>query len=224
MVFLHPHKCGIRICFGVAVPVCSHDLQGLLIVFPTLAQDIKSFPLLLRFTFPVAAALDKDDLRFLFFQSLFQAAEPFQAGLSIDLLLHLGKLFFHVLPPAERIPPRTTFQLGSIHEDRLVIGFSQLLQQPDILVEQIFHRFPAAPGTEPCKGAMIRHRFIASQPYEVYPVPAGLLQFPAGVDPALVSICHDLKHHPRIGCGFPSSGRIRFIQFPVIQFLKLRAC
>lgn len=30
MVFLHPHKCGIRICFGVAVPGCSHDLQGLL--------------------------------------------------------------------------------------------------------------------------------------------------------------------------------------------------
>ena len=91
MVFLHPHKCSIRVCFGVAVPA-SHDLQGLLIVFPTLAQAVKGFSPLLRFTFPVAAALNNGDLRFLFFQPLFQAAKPFQAGLSIDLPLHYAMI------------------------------------------------------------------------------------------------------------------------------------
>ena len=68
---------------------------------------------------------------------------------------------------------------------------------------------------------MIRHRFIPQKPLEVYPVTAGLFQFSCCVDTALVSIYQNFEQHSRIGDRFPSSGRIRCIQFPVIQFLKL---
>ena len=68
---------------------------------------------------------------------------------------------------------------------------------------------------------MIRHRLVPQQPLEVYPVPAGFFQFPCCVDTTLVSVYQNLEQHSWIGDRFPSSGRIRCIQFPVIQFLKL---
>ena len=40
---------------------------------------------------------------------------------------------------------------------------------------------------------------------------------------ALVSVCHYLEYHSRVGDRFSSSGRIRCVQFPVILFLKLGA-
>ncbi len=40
---------------------------------------------------------------------------------------------------------------------------------------------------------------------------------------ALVSVSHYLEYHSRVGDRFSSSGRIRCVQFPVVQFLKLGA-
>ena len=49
----------------------------------------------------------------------------------------------------------------------------------------------------------------------------GFFQLSAGKNAALVSVCHYLEYHSRVGDRFSSSGRIRRVQFPVIQFLKL---
>ena len=52
---------------------------------------------------------------------------------------------------------------------------------------------------------------------------AGFFQLSAGKNAALVSVCHYLEYHSRVGDRFSSSGRIRCVQFPVVQFLKLGA-
>lgn len=52
---------------------------------------------------------------------------------------------------------------------------------------------------------------------------AGFFQLSAGKNAALVSVCHYLEYHSRVGDRFSSSGRIRCVQFPVILFLKLGA-
>ena len=84
-----------------------------------------------------------------------------------------------------------------------------------------------SPGTpacaEPGKGRVIRCLPVFEKPHKIYTVPASLFQLAGGIDPTLVSVCHYLKQHLRGGDRFSSLGRIRFIQFPVVQFLKLGA-
>ena len=85
---------------------------------------------------------------------------------------------------------------------------------------------PPLPGSGPCgtcKRRVIRRFLILQQPSEVDPILTGFLQLPAGIDPTQISMDHDLEQHPWIRCRFSPSGRIRFVQFPVLQFLKLRA-
>ena len=130
---------------------------------------------------------------------------------------------FCALSPAKRIPACAAFQFRSVNEYRLVIRFSLLLQIPDILVKQILHRFGAATCPKACKGGIVRRLFVSQQPHEIYTIAARFLQLPAGIDSTLVAVDHYLEHDPRVGDRFPSSGRIRFIQSPVVQFLKLGA-
>ena len=70
---------------------------------------------------------------------------------------------------------------------------------------------------------MIRCFLIFQKPHEVHSILAGFFQLSAGKNAALVSVCHYLEYHSRVGDRFSSSGRIRCVQFSVIQFLKLGA-
>ena len=75
----------------------------------------------------------------------------------------------------------------------------------------------------PACGSMIRCFLIFQKPHEVHSILAGFFQLSAGKNAALVSVCHYLEYHSRVGDRFSSSGRIRCVQFSVIQFLKLGA-
>ena len=105
----------------------------------------------------------------------------------------------------------------------LVIRFSRGLQLLNQLVKQIFQYLLALAHTKPGKCCVVRHVLITPQSYEVHTVPAGFLQFPAGVDPAQVPIYQHLGYHPWIGRRFSPSGRILFVQFPLLQFCMLGA-
>ena len=70
---------------------------------------------------------------------------------------------------------------------------------------------------------MIRCLLIFQKPHEVHSILAGFFRLSAGKNAALVSVCHYLEYHSRVGDRFSSSGRIRCVQFPVVQFLKLGA-
>ena len=70
---------------------------------------------------------------------------------------------------------------------------------------------------------MIRYLLIFQKPHEVHSILAGFFQLSAGKNAALVSVCHYLEYHSRVGDRFSFSGRIRCVQFPVVQFLKLGA-
>lgn len=72
------------------------------------------------------------------------------------------------------------------HKYRFVVCFPHAFQLADKLVEQILHYIPATPGAEPGKSAVVRRFPFLQQPFEIDPVLAGLLQFPAGVDPAQI--------------------------------------
>ena len=71
---------------------------------------------------------------------------------------------------------------------------------------------------------MIRCLLIFQKPHEVHSILTGFFQLSAGKNAALVSVSHYLEYHSRVGDRFSSSGRIRCVQFPVVQFLKLGAC
>ena len=103
------------------------------------------------------------------------------------------------------------------------VCFAHVLQFLHKLIEQILHHFPAAARAETCKCRVIRRLLILQQPSEIDPVLTGFLQLPAGIDPTQISMYHDLEQHPWIRCRFSPPGRIRFVQFPVLQFLKLCA-
>ena len=47
MVVFHPHECGVRIGFGIAVAAFAHALQLFLIFLPAAAQGIQCLPFLL---------------------------------------------------------------------------------------------------------------------------------------------------------------------------------
>lgn len=68
---------------------------------------------------------------------------------------------------------------------------------------------------------VIRCFAILQQPSEVNALLTGLLQFPAGAYPAQIAVYQYLKQHPWIRCGLSPFRRIRFVQFPILQFLKL---
>ena len=85
-----------------------------------------------------------------------------------------------------------------------------------------FYRF-CMPPPKAGKAAVVRYFFISQQPHKVYSVPASFFQVSVTVDTALVSIAYYFEHHLCIGCRFSTFGRIRFVQFPVVQFLKLCA-
>ena len=70
---------------------------------------------------------------------------------------------------------------------------------------------------------MIRCLLIFQKPHEVHSILTGFFQLSAGKNAALVSVSHYLEYHSRVGDRFSSSGRIRCVQFPVVQFLKLGA-
>ena len=70
---------------------------------------------------------------------------------------------------------------------------------------------------------MIRYLLIFQKPHKVHSILAGFFRLSAGKNAALVSVCHYLEYHSRVGDRFSSSGRIRCVQFPVVQFLKLGA-
>ena len=218
-----PHECGVRIGFGIAVAAFAHALQLFLIFLPAAAQGIQCLPFLLFFAFVSAFAINKRDPFCRFFQVLFQFRQRVDGQGGLHFFLHLCKMLLRGLTPYEGISACRTFQLRAVDKHGLVIRFSLFLQQADILVEQLFHSVAAPSGPEPGEGRMVRDRFSLQQPEKVDPIPARLLQLPTGIDLAQITINHYLEHHPWIGCRFPPDGRIRFIQFPVIQFLKLGA-
>lgn len=111
------------------------------------------------------------------------------------------------------------FPASSIDEHRSMLYRFAPLQLFYILVEQVFHQCSAPACSKPGQGAVVRYFPVLQQPHEVNPAPARFLQFSAAVDSALVSIHQYLKHYPCIGCRFSPHGRIRAIQFPIIQFL-----
>ena len=47
IVILHSHKCGVRVCFGIAVSIISQDLSLLLALFPAFQIFPKLFVFLL---------------------------------------------------------------------------------------------------------------------------------------------------------------------------------
>ena len=70
---------------------------------------------------------------------------------------------------------------------------------------------------------MIRCLLIFQKPHKVHSILTGFFQLSTGKNAALVSVCRYLEYHSRVGDRFSSSGRIRCVQFPVVQFLKLGA-
>lgn len=137
--------------------------------------------------------------------------------------LYLRQVLLDGFAPHKGVPASSAFQLCSVDVYRFVVCFAHVLQFLYKLIEQIFHHFPAAARAETCKCRVIRCLLILQQPSEVNPILTGFFQLPAGIDPAQISMDHDLEQHPWIRCRFSPSGRIRFVQFPVLQFLKLRA-
>ena len=130
-------------------------------------------------------------------------------------------MLFYCFSPHKGIPPCTAFQLCAIYEYRFVVCFPHSSQPVDKLVEQVLHHIPATPGMKPCKGTVIRRFPILQQPPEIDAALTGLLQFPTGVDPAQIPVYQYLEQHPWIRRRFSPFGGIRFVQFPILQFLKL---
>ena len=223
VVFLHPHEGGIMVRFGVAIAVISHDSELFFVFSPLLAQMVPFFPCLLLRAFPLALAGDHLKVLRLFGQECFQLGQYLAACLLQCCLLCFLQPLLCVATPDKGVPSGPALQLGPVDEHGLVIHLALLLQILDILVEQILHGLGAPSRAEPGKGRVIRCLPVFEKPHEVYTIFAGLLQLAGGEDAALISICHYLEQNPRIVDRFSSSGRIRFIQFPVIQFLKLRA-
>ena len=94
-------------------------------------------------TLSVTGAMDKCDLRCHLCEVLLQRFQTCDRNCRKYLLLHVGKLLLHALPPEKGIPSRTALKFRPIDEDSFVIRFSLLLQIAHILVEQILHRFCA---------------------------------------------------------------------------------
>lgn len=104
-----------------------------------------------------------------------------------------------------------------------MVCFPRFLQLADKLVEQVLHCFLAASCAEPGQCAVVRSFSVLQQPSEVDAVLTGLLQLAAGIDPAQIAVDQYLEQHPGLRRRFSPFGRIRFVQFPVLQFLKLGA-
>ena len=73
------------------------------------------------------------------------------------------------------------------------------------------------------KNRMILHLSIFRKPHEIHPLLADFFHLPAGTNITLESVCHSLEHRSRVSNRFSSPGRMRCVQFPVVQFLKLGA-
>ena len=132
--------------------------------------------------------------------------------------------FFHAFPPHKGVPSRTAFQLGAVQEHRFVVCFPPL---PPACGQTGRTGPPLLPLQRP-----VRNRASvlwsgafrsSSKPSEVDAVLTGLLQLAAGIDPAQIAVDQYLEQHPGLRRRFSPFGRIRFVQFPVLQFLKLGA-
>ena len=209
--------------FGVAITVRPHDSELFFVLSPLLAQMVPFFPFLLFRTFPFALAADHLKALRLLGKQGFQFRKLLAACLLQCGCFRLFQALLRISTPDKAVPPRTALQLRAVDEYGLVIYLALLLQILDILAEKILHGLGAPSRAEPGKGRMIRCLPVFEKPHEVYTIFAGLLQLAGGEDAALISVCHYLEQNPRIVDRFSSSGRIRFIQFPVIQFLKLCA-
>ncbi|CDB31314.1 unknown [Firmicutes bacterium CAG:137] len=222
MVILHPHKCGIWVCFGIAVPFLAHNLQLSFVLFPPLQVTLQLLVFLLLSTFPLPAAMHKGNSLCLSRQIFSELLHVSKSNRFIYRTLHLRQILFYSPTPYKSVPACSAFQLGSVQKANFMICFSLCLQHLDILVKQVFYRF-CMPPPKAGKAAVVRYFFISQQPHKVYSVPASFFQVSVTVDTALVSIAYYFEHHLCIGCRFSTFGRIRFVQFPVVQFLKLCA-
>ena len=171
--------------------------------------------------FPFAAAVDKGNTCGKVIQISLQVQRGGQTRLPADLFLHLGQLLFHAFSPHKGVSSRAAFQLRSVNKHRRVVCFTDVFQPLHQLIKQILQRVSAPSRAEPGEGAVIRRFSILQQPSEVNSVLTGFLQFSAGINPAQIPVHQYLEQHPGIRRRFSPFGRIRFVQFPVLQFLKL---
>ena len=73
------------------------------------------------------------------------------------------------------------------------------------------------------KSSTTRRLSIFRKPHEIHPLLADFFHLPAGTNITLESVCHSLEHRSRVSNRFSSPRRMRCVQFPVVQFLKLSA-
>ena len=87
VVFLHVHKGGIRICFGIAVAGVAHRKQLLLVIFPSCKQVVYLFPCPLLRGFPPTSAMDNtsEDL-------LRQRLQSWVQGKTLILITHRASM------------------------------------------------------------------------------------------------------------------------------------
>ena len=102
--------------------------------------------------------------------------------------------------------------------------FPGTMYKGDSLFRQIFSELLLVCKSNPFiyRTLHLRHiLFYSATPHKR--VPACFFQVSVTVDTALGSTAYYFEHHLCTGCRFSTFGRMRFVQVPVVQFLKLRA-
>ena len=156
IVILHSHKCGVRVCFGIAVPTISHNLPLLLVLFLAFQIFSKLLVFLLLFTVPLPCTIHKHDLFPFLLQMLFELLQICDLNLFLYRRLDFRQMLFCTSSPYKRISACSVFQFCSVNKADFMIRFSLCFQYFDILAEQILHRF-CMPFPKPGKATVIRY-------------------------------------------------------------------